>query len=91
MASTNYITPFSNSLCCSAFGYCGALDGGASGGGNRRCYFTGDAVPRGAPFYAGSVRQGPRTLVVFCLPAALGLPRAEGTGRQGRGRCGCQP
>ena len=28
MSSTNYITPFSNSLCCSACGYCG--DGGPS-------------------------------------------------------------
>ena len=43
-------------------------------GGNRRCYFTGISIPYGMPFYAGSVQQGPRTLVVFCLPSALGLP-----------------
>jgi len=42
-------------------------------GGNQRCYFTGVAIPYGTPFYAGSVQQGPRTLVVFCLPSALGL------------------
>jgi len=47
----------------------------SSGGGNRRCYFTGDVIPCGMPFYAGSVQQGPRTLVVFCLPSALDLPR----------------
>lgn len=50
-------------------------------GGNRRCYFTGDAIPYGAPFFAGSVQQGPRTLVVFCLPSALGLPKDEGKDR----------
>ena len=50
-------------------------DGNASkSGGNRRCYFTGNPIPYGMPFYAGSVQQGPRTLVVFCLPSALGLP-----------------
>lgn len=43
-------------------------------GGNRRCYFTGKLILGGAPFYAGSVQQGLRTLVVFCLPSALGLP-----------------
>ncbi|EED86659.1 predicted protein [Thalassiosira pseudonana CCMP1335] len=42
--------------------------------GNRRCYFTGIGIPYGMSFYAGSVQQGPRTLVVFCLPSALGLP-----------------
>lgn len=42
-------------------------------GGNRRCYFTGRAIPNGMPFFAGSVQQGPRTLVVFCLPSALDL------------------
>ncbi|KAL7534519.1 hypothetical protein ACHAXR_005929, partial [Thalassiosira sp. AJA248-18] len=47
----------------------------SSGGGNRRCYFSGMEIPYGMPFYAGSVQQGPRTLVVFCLPSALGLPR----------------
>ncbi len=45
---------------------------GASG--NRRCYFTGVIIRGGQPFYAGSVQQGLRTLVVFCLPKALGLP-----------------
>ena len=44
-------------------------------GGNRRCYFTGKLILGGAPFYAGSVQQGLRTLVVFCLPSAVGLPR----------------
>lgn len=48
-----------------------------SGGGNRRCYFTGDLIRGGQPFYAGSVQQGLRTLVVFCLPRALGLPKRE--------------
>lgn len=49
-----------------------AGDGKSSG--NRRCYFTGIAIPYATPFYAGCVQQGPRTLVVFCLPSALGLP-----------------
>jgi hypothetical protein len=44
-------------------------------GGNRRCYFTGKLILGGTPFYAGSVQQGLRTLVVFCLPSALGLPK----------------
>ena len=44
-------------------------------GGNRRCYFTGKLILGGSPFYAGSVQQGLRTLVVFCLPSALGLPK----------------
>ena len=44
-------------------------------GGNRRCYFTGKLILGGAPFYAGSVQQGLRTLVVFCLPSAIGLPK----------------
>lgn len=52
----------------------------SGGGGNRRCYFTGSAIPYGMPFYAGSVQQGPRTLVVFCLPSSLGLPLFEGLG-----------
>lgn len=47
-------------------------------GGNRRCYFSGKLILGGAPFYAGSVQQGLRTLVVFCLPSALGLPLPEG-------------
>ena len=46
-------------------------------GGNRRCYFSGKLVKCGRPFYAGSVQQGLRTLVVFCLPEAVGLPRKE--------------
>ena len=37
-------------------------------GGNRRCYFSGKLILGGAPFYAGAVQQGLRTLVVFCLP-----------------------
>jgi len=61
-----------------AVGRAATEDGGGrsngGGGGNRRCYFTGQGIPYGMPFYAGSVQQGPRTLVVFCLPAALGLP-----------------
>ena len=44
-------------------------------GGNRRCYFTGKLILGGAPFYAGGVQQGLRTLVVFCLPSAVGLPK----------------
>jgi hypothetical protein len=44
-------------------------------GGNRRCYFTGKLVLGDAPFYAGCVQQGMRTLIVFCLPSALGLPK----------------
>lgn len=48
---------------------------GSSNGGNRKCYFTGDPIINGRPFYAGSVQQGLRTLIVFCLPSALGLPR----------------
>lgn len=42
-------------------------------GGNRRCYFTGKLILN-TPYYAGCVREGLRTLVVFCLPSALGLP-----------------
>ena len=48
-----------------------------SGSGNRRCYFTGALIRGGQPFYAGSVQQGLRTLVVFCIPKALGLPKKE--------------
>jgi len=48
-------------------------------GGNRRCYFTGKLILGGAPFYAGSVQQGLRTLVVFCLPSAVGLPKETQT------------
>jgi hypothetical protein len=44
-------------------------------GGNRRCYFTGNLILGGNPFYAGSVQQGLRSLVVFLLPSALGLPK----------------
>jgi len=42
---------------------------------NRRCYFSGDVVKNGQPFYAGCVQQGMRTLVVFCLPSTIGLPK----------------
>lgn len=49
-------------------------------GGNRRCYFSGKLILGGAPFYAGSVQQGLRTLVVFCLPSALGLPLVDDSG-----------
>jgi hypothetical protein len=49
-------------------------------GGNRRCYFTGKLILGGAPFYAGSVQQGLRTLVVFCLPSAIGLPQDKSGG-----------
>ena len=45
-------------------------------GGNRRCYFTGRPIMGRNPFYAGTVQQGLRTLVVFCLPSAIGLPRS---------------
>jgi len=54
-----------------------APSGGEGSGGNRRCYFTGELIRGGQPFYAGSVQQGLRTLVVFCLPRALGLPKKE--------------
>jgi hypothetical protein len=50
------------------------LNSGPRSGGNRRCYFTGKLIFGGAPFYAGIVQQGLRTLVVFCLPSALGMP-----------------
>ena len=46
----------------------------SSGGCNRRCYFSGCIIAYGVPVYAGIVQQGPRTLVVFCLPWALDLP-----------------
>eukprot|EP00804_Cyclotella_cryptica_P004143 CCRYP_016875-RB/>CCRYP_016875-RB protein AED:0.01 eAED:0.01 QI:389/1/1/1/0.5/0.33/3/416/811 len=52
-------------------------DDGRGSGGNRRCYFTGIVIQYGIPFYAGSVQQGPRTLVVFCHPSALGLPSLQ--------------
>ena len=42
--------------------------------GNRRCYFSGRLILGSTPFYAGTVRQGLRTLVVFCLPSSAGLP-----------------
>ena len=45
-------------------------------GGNRRCYFTGRPIVDRNPFYAGTVQQGLRTLVVFCLPSAIGLPNS---------------
>lgn len=52
-------------------------------GGNRRCYFTGKLILGGSPFYAGSVQQGLRTLVVFCLPSSLGLPKGlDGSGHR---------
>eukprot|EP00797_Seminavis_robusta_P032168 Sro711_g191260.1 n/a (277) ;mRNA; r:44416-45246 len=50
------------------------LNAGTRSGGNRRCYFSGKLIFGGAPFYAGIVQQGLRTLVVFCLPSALGMP-----------------
>lgn len=50
---------------------------GEVNGGNRRCYYTGNPIVGGRPFYAGSVQQGLRTLIVFCLPSALGLPKRE--------------
>ena len=53
--------------------YAVGRSGDGKSSGNRRCYFTGTAIPYATPFYAGCVQQGPRTLVVFCLPSALGL------------------
>jgi hypothetical protein len=50
-------------------------EGDKNGGSHRRCYFTGRVIHLGDPFYAGSVQQGLRTLVVFCLPKSLGLPK----------------
>eukprot|EP00551_Chaetoceros_affinis_P017583 CAMPEP_0203700788 /NCGR_PEP_ID=MMETSP0091-20130426/32804_1 /ASSEMBLY_ACC=CAM_ASM_001089 /TAXON_ID=426623 /ORGANISM="Chaetoceros affinis, Strain CCMP159" /LENGTH=312 /DNA_ID=CAMNT_0050574263 /DNA_START=57 /DNA_END=995 /DNA_ORIENTATION=- len=55
----------------------GSGSNGVMNGGNRKCYFTGEPVIGGRPFYAGCVQQGLRTLIVFCLPSALGLPRRE--------------
>lgn len=46
-------------------------------GGNRRCYFTGQLIKSGSPFYAGCVQQELKTLVVLCLPSALGLPKKD--------------
>ena len=40
---------------------------------NRKCYFTGKQIVAGVPFYAGSLEMGLRTLIVFCLPSAIGL------------------
>lgn len=54
-------------------------------GGNRRCYFTGKLILGGAPFYAGSVQQGLRTLVVFCLPSSLGLPKGTENAQRDNG------
>lgn len=54
-----------------------ARSGRSEAGGNRKCYFSGQLIVSGKPFYAGSVQQGLRTLVVFCLPRALGLPTQE--------------
>lgn len=48
-----------------------------SRGGNRRCYYSGKLIVGDNPYYAGCVKQGLRTLVVFCLPSALGLPKKE--------------
>ena len=42
---------------------------------NRKCYFTGKMIFSGMPFFAGTLRQGYKTLVVFCLPEAIGLPQ----------------
>jgi len=53
---------------------CSGLSGRGVPGGNRRCYFSGRLIKNGRPFYAGSVRKGLRTMVVFCLPGSLGLP-----------------
>jgi len=62
-------------------------------GGNRRCYFSGKLILGGSPFYAGAVQQGLRTLVVFCLPSAIGLPRNKGSiiMKLGRGSNGAHP
>ncbi|KAL3928115.1 MAG: hypothetical protein SGBAC_012786 [Bacillariaceae sp.] len=46
-------------------------------GGNRRCYYSGKLIMGDNPFYAGCVKQGLRTLVVFCLPSVLGLPKKQ--------------
>ena len=44
--------------------------------GNRRCYFSGKIIMN-QPFYAGTLRQGLRTLVVFCLPSSIALATGE--------------
>jgi hypothetical protein len=41
----------------------------------------------GAPFYAGSFQQGLRTLVVFCLPSALGLPESDAKANEPSALC----
>jgi len=51
-------------------------DSSGRGKGNRRCYFSGNLIGSDIPFYAGSVQQGVRTLVVFCLPLTIGLPKS---------------
>lgn len=71
----------------------GSPNGPNRTGGNRRCYFTGKLIFGGAPFYAGIVQQGLRTLVVFCLPSALGMPQnlpgfAPPTGKHQRSSSG---
>jgi hypothetical protein len=56
----------------------------SSRGGNRRCYFSGKLILGDTPFYAGTVLQGLRTLVVFCLPSAIGLPDNDTILKRGR-------
>jgi len=53
-----------------------AISNGRTSGtqhGNRRCYFSGRVIRSSLPFYAGSVQQGLKTLVVFCLPESIGI------------------
>ena len=64
--------------------YAVGREGDGKSSGNRRCYFTGTAIPYATPFYAGCVQQGPRTLVVFCLPSALGLPTMSSSKSQSK-------
>jgi hypothetical protein len=40
----------------------------------RRCFFTGRIIVKHAPYYAGCIVQGRRTLVVFCHVDALPSP-----------------
>ena len=51
-------------------------EGDKYGGSHRRCFFTGRVIHSGEPFYAGSVQQGMRSLIVFCLPRSIGLPKS---------------
>ncbi|GKY99105.1 hypothetical protein MPSEU_000866000 [Mayamaea pseudoterrestris] len=62
-----------------AFYAVGAKQPKGGPGDSRGCYFSGKPIFAGTPFYAGCLRQNMRTMVVFCLPSALGLPAKTST------------